>query len=81
MATWNIDICFVRRRAIYTAPCNRPQFGMIKGRKYPCEVHGLQQVQDGNEADAYFVIELEDGRCTYASIECIQFTKEDEAPC
>lgn len=69
-----IEIRMERRQAVYRPPCNRPELGLEKGEPYACEVHGCYQVTEDGEAYPYFVIELYDGRCTYASIECVQFT-------
>lgn len=38
------------------------------------QVLGLFQFMDGDEADAYFVVELVDGRTCYAGVTEIQFT-------
>ena len=74
-----INVMHERRRAIYTPPINRPTLGLSIGIGVQCYVHGCYQVDDGEDVNPYFVIELEDGRCTYAAPENIQFIKgEDE---
>lgn len=72
-----IDIAYQRRRALYTPPINRPQYNLKAGESVLVHVHGCFQVDDGEDVNPYFVIELEDGRCTYAAPEYIQFIKED----
>lgn len=75
-----INIVYQRRRALYTPLVNRPTLGLVSGVAVWCRVHGCYQVADadGIDVNPYFVIELEDGRCTYASPECIQFVKEED---
>ena len=70
-----IEMRFERRQATYRPPCNRPELNLEKGEAYLCFVHGCYQVAEDGEACPYFVIELYDGRCTYASIDCVQFTE------
>lgn len=74
----NMEIVWQRRRAIYTPVCNRPSLGLEKGVEYRCRVWGCYQVADGEDINPYFVIELENGRCTHAAPEQIVFTEEDE---
>ena len=78
MAT--IKVVCERRKAIYRPKFDRPSFGIAKGQEILCDVWGCFQCNDGDvDYNPYFVIELPDGHCTYATIEDIQFTKEDEA--
>ena len=72
------SINLATRPAIYTPACNRPNFGLIKGEKYDVDVFGVYQIQIEDEIDAYFVLTLPDGRCTYVGIESIQFTDMGE---
>lgn len=73
-----MDLVWQRRSAIYTPCVDRPKLGLEKGKEYKCRVWGCYQVDDGEDVNPYFVIELENGRCTHAAPEQIQFTKEDE---
>ena len=78
MATWEIEIKYERRSAIYTPLVNRPALGLTRDVPVNCEVWGCYQVNDGDDINPYFVIELENGRCTHALIEQIQFIREDD---
>ena len=71
-----MEIVWQRRGAIYTPCVDRPALGLEKDKEYFCRVHGCYQVNDGEDVNPYFVIELESGRCTHASPEEIQFLKE-----
>ena len=73
--TITVNMNLSTRPAIYTVPVNRPELGLAKGDKCNVDVFGIYQVQMGeDEIDAYFVITLPDGRCTYAGVTSIQFT-------
>ena len=76
MAT--IDIVWKRRRAVYTPQTSMPSLNLTKGTPVECRVWGCYQVSDSDGANPYFIIELADGHCTYASPECIQFIKEED---
>lgn len=78
MAGINMEIVWQRRRAIYRPRINRPQLGIEKGTEVPCRVWGCYQVNDGEDVNPYFVVELENGRCTHVSPEDIQFIKEED---
>lgn len=74
----NMEIVWQRRRAMYTPTFNRPQLGLEKGISYECRVWGCYQVNDGEDVNPYFVIELNNGRCAHASPDHITFIEEDE---
>lgn len=76
MAALEMNVRQERRRAIYTPLVDRPKFGMERGKPVECHVLGLYQVTDEDDVNPYFVIELSDGKCTYASPEQIMFVKE-----
>ena len=73
-----IDIEYQRRRAMYIPRINRPDYCLKAGEGVLVHVHGCFQVADGEDVNPYFVIELGDGRCTYAAPEDIQFIKEED---
>ena len=73
-----MEIVWQRRRAIYTPLVDRPALGLTKNTPVNCRVWGCYQVNDGEDVNPYFVIELESGRCTHASPEQIQFVKEND---
>lgn len=75
---WEIEIKHERRRATYTPLVDRPALGLVKNTPVNCRVWGCYQVHDGEDVNPYFVIELDNGRCTHASPEQIQFIKEDD---
>lgn len=62
------------RPAIYTPCIDRPKLGLVKGTPVHVDVFGIYQVSDGEDVDAYFVVTLPSGRCTYTGVEEIQFT-------
>ncbi len=80
MASMNmqIEIVLQRRRALYTPCVDRPALDLTKGVPVECRVWGCYQVDDCDGRDVYFVVELENGRCTHASIDQVQFIKEDD---
>lgn len=73
----SIEIVWQRRRAMYTPIVNRPALGLLKDVPVPCRVWGCYQVSDGEDINPYFVIELENGRCTCASPEQVIFYNEE----
>ena len=78
MSMSEIAIIWQRRRAYYTPCVDRPALGLQKGVPAECRVWGCYQVNDGEDINPYFVIELASGRCTHASPEQIQFIEEDD---
>lgn len=78
MAKWEMNLVWPRRRAIYTPLVDRPSLDLTAGEAVMCRVWGCYQVNDGEDVNPYFVIELENGKCTYAAPEQIQFIKEDD---
>lgn len=78
MANCEIAIKHERRRAYYTPIVNRPALGLQKDVAVVCTVWGCYQVNDGEDINPYFVIELENGRCTHALIDQVQFIKEED---
>lgn len=78
MARYDFEFTWQRRRATYAPIVDRPALGLTKGQEVQCRVWGCYQVNDGEDINPYFVIELENGRCTHASPEQIQFIEFDE---
>lgn len=74
----NMEIVWQRRRAIYRPQVDRPQLGIKAETEVPCRVWGCYQVSDGEDINPYFVVELENGRCTHVSPENLQFIEEDD---
>ena len=69
-----VNMNLASRPAEYTPACNRPNYGLVKGITVKVDVLGLYQVKiSEDEIDAYFVITLPDGRCTYAGVDTIKF--------
>lgn len=81
MSGLEMNIVWQRRRAIYTPPVDRPKYGVVKGQSVECRVWGCFQVNDGEDINPYFVVELENGQCTYVAPEHLQFIREDEDEC
>lgn len=77
MAFGEIKIVQQRRRAIYTPKIDRPALGLSKGVEVHCRVFGCYQVNDGEDINPYFVVELESGRCTHVAPEDIRFIEFD----
>jgi hypothetical protein len=78
MAKFTIPLEVKYRSATYTPPINRPKYNLKAGESVLVRVYGCYQVNDGEDINPYFVVELEDGRCTYAAPEHIQFIKEED---
>lgn len=74
----SIVIKWELRKAIYRPRVDRPTLNITKGDEVPVKVHGCYPVADGDDVSPYFVAELEDGRCTYAAPEDIQFVYEED---
>lgn len=74
MANIEVSMNLTQRPAKYTLNCNRPELDLKKGDVVNVGVFGLYQVQFADEVDAYFVVELPNGKCTYTSVTTIQFT-------
>lgn len=49
------------------------RMGVAEGSKLNVEVLGLFQINDGDDIEPYFVVELGDGRVYYAHVTEIQF--------
>lgn len=62
------------RPAIYTPKIDRPHLGLKKNEPVNVDVFGIYQVAIDDEVDAYFVVTLPTGKCTYVGVEDIQFT-------
>ena len=73
MADITVNLNLKTRPAIYTPACDRPKLDLKKGQEVCVDVFGIYQVSDGDDVDAYFVITLLNGRCTYAGVEEIRF--------
>lgn len=78
MATWEIKIKHALRPALYTPGVNRPALGLTKGVPVSCRVWGCYQAGDSDGMDAYFIVELENGRCAHALVDQVQFVKEED---
>ena len=75
-----VNVNLVTRKALYRpSRYNADKFGLDAGLPTEVGVFGLFPVREHDgEADAYFVVELPDGKCCYAGVEQIQFIKETE---
>lgn len=78
MAKWDLEMAWQRRLAIYTPLVDRPHLGVEAGVGIKCRVWGCYQVAEDGDVNPYFVIELENGRCTYAAVDQIQFIRRDD---
>ena len=71
------------RKALYTPSVyNAEKYELSIDEPTQVGVFGLFQCGDEDGSDAYFVVELPDGRCCYAAVDQIQFikaTEEEEA--
>lgn len=74
MARIEVNMSLTTRPAIYTPVVNRPNLGLEAYVPVNVDVFGVYQVAVEADIDAYFVVTLPNGRCTYAGIEEIQFT-------
>lgn len=74
MANFTVSLNLKTRPAIYTASVDRPKLSVVKDTPYSVDVFGIYQVAIEDEVDAYFVITLPTGQCTYAGVEEIRFT-------
>ena len=78
MAGFSINVNLRTRPALYTPVFDRPNLGLKKDRPVNVGVFGAYQVAVDDDVDAYFVVELPDGHCTYAGVSDIKFL--DVAP-
>ena len=78
MADMDITIKWQRRRAIVTQNTHQAIYNKLTEGEHPCYVFGLFQVAEEDEVQPYFICELNDGRCIYASPEQIRFVDTDE---
>lgn len=74
MASITVNMNLQTRPAIYTPKFDRPHLGVKKGEPINVDVFGIYQVAIDDEVDAYFVVTLPGGRCTYTGVEDIRFT-------
>lgn len=74
MAHISVNMNLTTRPAIYTPPVNRPNLGLDAHVPVKVDVFGVYQVAIEEDIDAYFVVMLPNGRCTYAGVDSIQFT-------
>ena len=78
--SFEVSVNLATRPALYTP--NKYRAAALKveeGAVLNVEVFGLFQVASDEDTDAYFVVELPDGSCTYANVTEIKFVKEAEA--
>lgn len=74
-----VSVGLKTRKALYwPSDFNAMKYNLSTTEPTPVGVFGLFQVKEEEEADAYFVVELPDGKCCYASVVQIQFIKETE---
>ena len=74
-----IDMCFERRRATFTAKRDDERLGIESGDVVTVYVFGcFQCVMEDGRPTPLFVVELENGMCTYVTPDTIQFLREDE---
>lgn len=67
------------RKALYTPTAYAiNKYGLSTSEPTEVGVFGLFQCGDEDGSDAYFVVELPDGKCCYAGVDDIQFIKDTE---
>lgn len=74
MAEFTVSMNLATRPAIYMPGFDRPHLGIKKLEPVNVDVLGIYQVATDDDVDAYFVVTLPNGRCTYAGVEDIRFT-------
>lgn len=75
-----MTLSYERRHATFVSNYDRPKLGIKAGDTVQCLVHGCFQCYDGDQdINPYFVVELEDGNCTYVAPEDLTFIKEDKS--
>lgn len=74
MAHITVNMNLETRPAIYTPVVDRPQFSLKAYEPVKVDVFGIYQVAVDGDIDAYFVVTLPNGKCTYAGVDQIQFT-------
>ena len=74
MANITVNMNLKTRPAIYTPVVSRPQYGLEAGVPVKVDVFGIYQVAIDVDVDAYFVVTLPSGQCTYAGVDQIRFT-------
>ena len=72
-ANITVNMNLKTRPAIYTPKFDRPHLNVKKGEPVNVDVFGIYQVAVDDEVDAYFVVTLPSGKCTYTGVEDIQF--------
>ena len=79
MSGIEISIQMPRRRAEVTQDKHQAIYNKLDEGVHPCHVLGLFQCNDGDEdVNPYFICELNDGRCIYASPGQVRFVDTDE---
>jgi len=74
----NIHCNLVTRKALYTpSKLNAVKYNLV-GKTVTVGVFGLFQIKEEDDIDAYFVVELPDGKCCYARVDQIQFIEKEE---
>lgn len=73
MANITVNMTLKERPAIYVPRVDRPKLNLVKGTPINVGVLGIYQVADEDDVDAYFVVVLPGGKCTYAGVEDIEF--------
>ena len=77
--TLDINVNLSTRKAIlYPSSWHYNRLGLDQGVPVEVGVFGLFQCSENGESCPHFVVELPDGRCTYAQVDDIQFIKEEE---
>lgn len=73
-----VSVGLEQRKAIYKpSKLNAVKYNLV-GETVTVGVFGLFQVKEEDDTDAYFVVELPDGKCCYARVDQIQFIEERE---
>ena len=71
MAT--IEMKWERRPVAFVPRYDSEKLGYKRGEPVTAYALGLFQCSDDDSANPYFVVELENGKCTYVAPEDIQF--------
>lgn len=74
-----VSVNLQTRKALYTPSVyNAEKYGLSLDEPTQVGVFGLFQCGDEDGSEAYFVVELPDGKCCYADVCQIQFIKDTE---
>lgn len=74
-----VSVNLQTRKALYTPSAyNANKYKLSTETPTEVGVFGLFQCSDEDGSEAYFVVELPDGKCCYAGVDDIQFIKDIE---